>query len=457
MNNELVCIVTKAEASALRSTLPLAHFLSGHGYEIEYVGLFDAKAKNFIRDQGFHVKCFRNYPENLATEAGRSELTLREKYRSLSSWEGQVIQECYLHYQKTPPVLVLFEILNTSWVAPFVRLGVPLVAFSITLAAPFNTCIPSVHSHLVPSKKSGIPDAVRLLVNWTYRYKNYVFSKMLFRLKLRLLFWNARIPAVNYKRIFRNAGYKIKWGDYADNGFRINVPTLYLCPKEFDFPRGSKLGNRIYAGTSVQINRKEDLFDWSKIDCRRKNIYSTLGSLSEFYEEKYRRNFYRALIEAMRSENGYNLILQVGNRADLEGIDLPENIYVYDWVPHMEVFNNIQLIICHAGLGTLREAICHGVPSVVLPWGGDQPGNASRVVYHNLGIRVDFYTVTSAEIKASIRRIEEDLSIRHSVKRFQRSFRKSEEFPLKIDFFESLMKRTERPTLEFPNSYTLKS
>jgi len=442
MSKGLICIVTKSEASALRSTLPLAHLFVSHGYEIEYVGLFDAKAAEYIRDQGFRVRSFPDYPDDLTRNADGSMASHRKLFRSLKAWEEQLIQDCYLHYRQSPPHLVLFEILNTSWTTPFVKLGIPLVAFSITLAAPFNTSIPSVHSHLVPSPGSVLLNRLRLLANWTARYKNYVVGKTMFWLKLRVLFWNTRIPVVDYKRIFREAGYKIQWGDYAGNNFRIKIPTLYLVPKEFDFPGGTKLINRIYAGTSVQIDRKESSFDWSNVDGRRKNVYSTLGSLSQFYDESHRRNFYRAIIGAFNAEPGYNLILQVGNRADLEGVELPPNIYIYDWIPHMEVFGNIEMIICHAGLGTLREALYHGVPSIVLPWGGDQPGNASRIVYHNLGIRLDFYKVTAVELRTSIRRIEQDPSIRTSVNAFQRLFRENPEFSLGIDFFEERMKRT---------------
>jgi zeaxanthin glucosyltransferase len=441
VNKGLVCIVTKSEASALRSTLPLAHLFVSHGYEIEYVGLFDTKVEEYIQHQGFRCRSFPDCPKCLTVHASRSGLAQREVYRSLEAWEKQIVQDCFLHYQQSPPVLVLFEILNTTWVTPFVKLNIPLVAFSITLAAPFNVSIPSVHSHLIPSRKASISNKLRLLMSWTGQYKRYIVAKVKYWLKLRFLFWNASIPMVEYKKIFKDAGYKIQWGDYAGNDFRIKVPTLYLCPKEFDFPSGTKLVNRIYAGTSVQVNRKESTFDWSQIDSRRQHIYSTLGSLSEFYEEAHRRKFYRALIEAFRSETNYNLILQAGNRKDLQGIDLPGNIYVYDWIPHMEVFKHIRMIICHAGLGTLREAIYHGIPSLVLPWGGDQPGNASRIVYHNLGVRIDFYRVTAAGIKAGIRKIENDTCIQNAVKAFQRSFRESQEQPLGIEFFEGRMNR----------------
>lgn len=443
MSKGLVCIVMKAEVTSVMSSLPLAHLFVGHGYDIEYVGLFEGREVEYIRAQGFFARSFLCRPNGSGPGAGFDAASgRREMIRSMVALEEQALQECFLHYRPAPPVLVLFEILNTAWVASFVKLGVPLVAFSVTLAAPFNMSIPSVHSNLVLSRKPGIPDKLRLLANWTARYKGYFIRQLKFRLLLRMIFWNGRVPMVNYKKIFRDAGYAIQWGDYPGIGFRIKIPTLYLCPKEFDFPTGKQLANRIYAGTSVQFNRKERTFDWSRIDDQKKNIYCTMGSNTSFYDEKSRRHFYRCLVEAIGAEKKYNLILQIGNRADLMDTALYDNIYVYDWVPQLEVIRHIQLIICHGGLGTLREAIYHGVPSLVFPCGGDQPGNASRVVYHNLGIRFDFYTVTAADITAGIRKIEEDASIRNAVRTFQRSFKEHQELSPGIGFFESRMNRT---------------
>lgn len=444
MKRDLVCIVIKSEASTLRSTLSMASLLTENGYDVHYVGLFDDAARQFIEAQGFVASSFLDLNEYARLRQCQLEkLSEKESYRLYVDWQHALIQDCYLQYCEAPPSLVLFEILNTTWTTPFVRMGVPLLAFSVTMSVMFNPSVPSVHSNFVPARNPVLSDKISIVCDWLRQYRRQKVKDIALWATLRKMFWNSRIPTIPYKQIFRRAGYKIQWGDFLGNDIRIKVPTVVLSPAELDFPQAKALPNRFYAGTSVQASRQETEFDWSAIAPGRKNIYATLGSLSAYCGERYRKNFYRAVIGAVPPDSDYNLILQVGNRADLEGIALQENMYVYDWIPHLELFKNVELIVCHAGLGTLREAIYNCVPTVVMPWGGDQPGNAARIVYHNLGVRNNFFTVTAADLSASIRKIESDASICQAVKKFQRDFRNSEQSTLGISFFEQFMKKTD--------------
>ena len=444
MQKGVVCIVTEQEASAFRSTQPIARLLCENGYQIEYVGLFDEDTAEYLRKQGFVSRSFIHEDAEEVFEVyenasfRKSISGYRSAYKRMVEWEEKTIRECYDHYRKHPPVLVLYEIITTSWVIPFVLLNVPLIGFSITLAAPFNFSIPSVHSHLVPSQAYDIRDRIRIARAWVQGYLVEKYKEVRHRIRLRVTFGLSRIPSATSPRIFKRAGYRVLWGDY---GIRLDIPTLYFCPKEFDFPF-ARIRNRHYAGTSVALDRVEKPFDWGAIEGSGKIIYSTLGSLSAYYDEKDRKRFYSAIIEAIGGMAGYRLVLQVGNRNDLDGIVLPGNVHVCDWAPHTELFARVSLIICHAGLATLREAICFGIPVIVFPWGADQCGNASRVVYHNVGLRGDFYTVTPGMIVEFIGQITGNAGIAESVKRLQRQFLAQLEFPFGIKFFEQCMRST---------------
>ena len=45
---------------------------------------------------------------------------------------------------------------------------------------------------------------------------------------------------------------------------------------------------------------------------------------------------------------------------------------------------NSQLLVSHAGHGSVVKALWHGRPMVLMPWGRDQPGVAARA--HALGV-----------------------------------------------------------------------
>lgn len=73
------------------------------------------------------------------------------------------------------------------------------------------------------------------------------------------------------------------------------------------------------------------------------------------------------------------------------GIDierLPSNVFVVGNVPHTWLFPRVAAAIHHGGAGTSHAAARAGVPSVVLPFTGDQPFWARRLA--EAGVAPDF-------------------------------------------------------------------
>lgn len=57
---------------------------------------------------------------------------------------------------------------------------------------------------------------------------------------------------------------------------------------------------------------------------------------------------------------------------------VPGNVFIEEYIPHSIALGVSRLAICHAGHGMVIKAIYHGTPMVLVPWGRDQPGVASR-------------------------------------------------------------------------------
>ena len=70
--------------------------------------------------------------------------------------------------------------------------------------------------------------------------------------------------------------------------------------------------------------------------------------------------------------------------AGLELASLPKNVLVVDSVPHSWLFPRVSAIVHHGGAGTTAAAIHAGVPSIVVPFHGDQPFWADLT--HKLGV-----------------------------------------------------------------------
>ena len=57
---------------------------------------------------------------------------------------------------------------------------------------------------------------------------------------------------------------------------------------------------------------------------------------------------------------------------------LSDNVFMERYVPHSIALQVSSLAICHAGHGIVIKSIYQGTPMVLVPWGRDQPGVASR-------------------------------------------------------------------------------
>jgi UDP:flavonoid glycosyltransferase YjiC (YdhE family) len=64
--------------------------------------------------------------------------------------------------------------------------------------------------------------------------------------------------------------------------------------------------------------------------------------------------------------------------------DLPESVFMVDAVPFSWLFPRVAAVIHHGGAGTTAAGLRAGVPSVVIPFFGDQPFWGRRVA--DLGV-----------------------------------------------------------------------
>lgn len=66
--------------------------------------------------------------------------------------------------------------------------------------------------------------------------------------------------------------------------------------------------------------------------------------------------------------------------------DLPANITTAGYVRHAAVLPHADLLVTHAGLGSVVAALAHGVPMVALPLDREQPDNARALVRMGAGV-----------------------------------------------------------------------
>jgi MGT family glycosyltransferase len=67
---------------------------------------------------------------------------------------------------------------------------------------------------------------------------------------------------------------------------------------------------------------------------------------------------------------------------------VPANARVVEWVSYARTIPHCDLVVCHAGHGTLVRALSLGCPVVACPTAGDMAENAARVAWAGVGVRV---------------------------------------------------------------------
>ncbi len=83
------------------------------------------------------------------------------------------------------------------------------------------------------------------------------------------------------------------------------------------------------------------------------------------------------------ARTGQRAILQAG-WGGLSKADVPDNILMINSVPHAWLFPRMAAVVHHGGAGTTAAGLRAGVPSIVIPFFGDQPFWGQRVA--DLGV-----------------------------------------------------------------------
>ena len=172
----------------------------------------------------------------------------------------------------------------------------------------------------------------------------------------------------------RHVGVPPLEGPPSVGGWKASETVLALLPREFEDPSLALPTNVRYVGPVFEEDRLQGDWDspWPP-DHPDPLIVVSLGTTYMHHETVVER-----VLEALESLP-VRTLLTLGSGLRQEEIRVPPRAVVRRYVPHDTVLRHAALIVTHAGMGTINAALTHGVPMLCLPFGRDQPGNASRV------------------------------------------------------------------------------
>ncbi len=145
-----------------------------------------------------------------------------------------------------------------------------------------------------------------------------------------------------------------------------------------------------YRSSTVERNRRGS---------RPPAVYATLGTIFN----KTSGDLFERLIAGL-GELDADITVTVGRELDPAAFGpRPSHVRVERFVPQDEVLAHADLVVSHGGSGSLMAALAHGLPSVLLPLGADQPHNALRATELGLATPLDAATAGAPEIAAAAR------------------------------------------------------
>ena len=191
------------------------------------------------------------------------------------------------------------------------------------------------------------------------------------------------------KALLKRYDINLSIGDTFINkeGLNIVYTSKYMAPgihrSEKDF---------CFVGPSLFFKKEQNDFPFDKLKGR-KVIYISLGTLHN--NNPY---FYKICLNAFANKE-YYVVISVGfNVKCNEFGELPENFIIRQSVPQQKLLEEVEIFVTHAGMNSVNEAVCCGVPMLLLPHQFEQKLIARRVREMGIGTVANIRDITSNKL-----------------------------------------------------------
>jgi zeaxanthin glucosyltransferase len=198
------------------------------------------------------------------------------------------------------------------------------------------------------------------------------------------------------------------------------LAQITQLPEALEFEvAGDKPAGLHYTGPFVYLEQRPAVeFPWERLDGR-PLIYATMGTLQNGSE-----SIFRTIAEACAGLDA-QLVISLGGGLDQARLGkLAGDPLVVNYAPQLEILKRAALVITHAGLNTVLESLCEGVPLVAVPLGNDQPGVAARVKARGACVVVPLPRLNATRLRKGVMRVLQDASFREAAQVLQSNFKR---------------------------------
>lgn len=98
------------------------------------------------------------------------------------------------------------------------------------------------------------------------------------------------------------------------------------------------------------------------------------------------------------------LLAATNRRPVAHAVRAPENTTLVDWLSYRQAMPEADLVVLHAGHGTLVRALASGTPVLAIPHVGDMAENAARVDWAGAGLRMPWHLLSPLTLRLAVQR-----------------------------------------------------
>lgn len=177
-----------------------------------------------------------------------------------------------------------------------------------------------------------------------------------------------------------------------------NIPPLNIVHTLKDMqPYAEDFDDRfIFVGASSTQDRTNLEIPYNKM--HGKIIYVSFGTVLTRMGD-CRKELFEKIIETFNNEE-VSVIIAIGDSLSVKEFSyIPDNFYIYNFVPQSDVLRHADLFITHCGMNSVNDSICNGVPMIAVPGGYDQFITAELIDAKKIGYRISQEKLTPDSLK----------------------------------------------------------
>ena len=360
-----ITIVTLGSRGDIQPYIPLALGLQRAGYDVRFA-TFNA-FREFVIAQGLDFAPIHGDPRSTMTsQAGQAWLRSGRNFVTAT----REIRRTFMGEDLMPAFNDALEACRGSDAIVYSFMGASAyhIAEKLKLPSIFTLLQPFTRSRQTPSMVSPA-----LPLGGGYNLFTHKMGE--------LLIWNAARPMINRWRRESLSLPVMSWRGPFDFIYKNKMPYLYgfspsVVPRPADWPTWHHISGYWFLDRDPSWSPPEALLHFLKAGP--KPISIGFGSMTGRDTEK----LLGVAVEALQA-TGQRAIL-LGGWAEVGNLELPDSIFKIEAVPHDWLFPRMAAVVHHGGAGTTAAGLRAGVPSVLVPFFGDQPYWGRRV--HALGV-----------------------------------------------------------------------